>query len=109
VTDDELTDRWEAGQVFDGGVTHEQHVRIAWILHRRHGAADAKARLLTGTRRACERHGCTEKFDAGLTERWSDAVAGAMQEHGPGASASAFLLAHPHLARGDLFGGAGRS
>lgn len=36
--------------------------------------AEAKERLLNGTRSACARHGCPEKFDASMTARWSDAV-----------------------------------
>lgn len=104
VTDDELTNLWEAGRIFDGGITHEQHLRIAWILHKRHGAAKAKARLLSGTKHACERHGCPEKFDPELTDRWADAVADGIARTGPEASASAFFAAHPHLLQGDLLG-----
>ena len=32
MTDDELTDAWEAGAVFPGGVSHLEHLRIAWVL-----------------------------------------------------------------------------
>jgi hypothetical protein len=104
VTDDELTDRWEAGHVFAGGITHEQHLRIAWVLHRRHGPREAKERLLVGTRQACQRHGCPEKFDPALTERWSDEVAAKIHANGFEASADAFLRMHPSLRRGSLLG-----
>jgi hypothetical protein len=104
VTDEELADLWEGGEIFDGGVSHEQHLRIAWVLHRRHGPIQAKERLVNGTRSACERHGCPEKFDAGMTARWSNAVADAIKADGTGTSATAFLRAHPYLLRGDLFG-----
>jgi len=60
VTDEELTDLWEGGGMFGDGISHEQHLRIAGVLHRRHGAAEAKERLLNGTRSACERYGCPE-------------------------------------------------
>ena len=66
MTDDELTDAWQAGELFAGGISHVQHLRIAWVLHRRHGTArrgPAEALLVSGTRQACEVHGCPEKFD----------------------------------------------
>jgi hypothetical protein len=90
--------------VFAGGVSHEQHLRIAWVLHRRHGATEAKARLVAGTEWGCQRHGCPEKFDAKLTEPWSDAVTEAIEKDRPAASAGAFLQEHPVLMRGSLFG-----
>lgn len=104
MTDEELTDLWKAGEIFGGGISHEQHLRIAWVLHRRHGAAEAKERLMNGTKSACERHGCPEKFDPAMTARWSDAVAAAIAADGAGPSAAAFLRGQPQLLRADLFG-----
>lgn len=103
MTDDELTDAWEAGAVFAGGVGHLDHLRIAWVLHRRHPPEEARRRLLSGTQRACEAHGCPEKFDAALTERWAQAIAGAAACDGLGPTAEHFIAAHPELQRGDLF------
>jgi hypothetical protein len=104
MTDDELTDTWEAGTAFRGGISHLQHIRIAWILHRRHGHEEARARLLSGTKRACEVHGSPDKFDADLTERWARAIAETIDRDGPGATADEYLAAHPDLRRGDLLG-----
>jgi len=103
VTDDELTDAWETGAVFPDGVGHSEQLRIAWILHRRHGSDEARRRLLRGTKRACELHGCPEKFDAALTERWAGAIAKAAERDGLGHTSADFLEAHPELRRGDLF------
>ena len=102
MTDDELTDAWETGALFPGGVSHVQHLHIAWVLHQRHGPDQAKRRLIDGTKRACDVHGCPEKFDAALTERWADALATAIKHGGLKANADAFLAAHPALQRGDL-------
>ena len=104
MTDDELTDAWEAGTVFPGGISHLQHLRIAWILHTRHGPQRARARLLKGTKRACALHGSPERFDAALTERWAQAVAEAIDRDDPNTTADEFLGAHPELLRGDHFG-----
>lgn len=35
--------------VLPGGITHVHHLRIAWVLHRRHGAEQAHRRLIAGT------------------------------------------------------------
>jgi hypothetical protein len=104
MTDEQLTDAWEAGTVFDDGVSHGRHVRIAWVLHRRYGAEEARKRLLEGTERSCEAHGCPEKFDAALTARWARAIAEAIAHDGPGPSAAAFLEFHPELGRSGLLG-----
>jgi len=104
MTDDELTDAWEAGAVFEDGVSHWDHLPIAWVLHRRHGPDEAAWRLLSGTKRACEVHGCPEKFDARLTARWAQAIAEAAQRDGLGASPDHVFDSHPELRRGDLFG-----
>lgn len=103
MTDEELADQWEAGTRFPAGICHLEHLRIAWVLHRRHGREEALVRLLDGTRRACDVHGCPEKFDAELTRRWARAVATAIESDGGGSSASDFIAAHPELRRGDLF------
>ena len=104
MTDDELTNAWQAGKVFSGGISHEQHLRIAWVLHRRHGPDRAEDLLVSGTRLACDVHGCPEKFDEALTRRWARAVAEAVARDGLGPSARVFLDAHQELRQGDLLG-----
>jgi hypothetical protein len=99
-----VTDAWESGRVFPGGVNHLQHLRIAWVFHRRHGPEEARRRLLSGTKRACDVHGSPEKFDAALTERWARAVAEAAERDGLDPTAERFIATHPELRRGDLFG-----
>jgi len=75
MTDDELADAWEAGTRFPGGISDLDHVRIAWVLHRRHDPQEATARLLRVTQQACVAHGCPEKSDPALTARWARAIA----------------------------------
>ena len=104
MTDDELTDLWETGTVFPGGISHLNHLRIAWVLHARHGSEAALVHLLEGTRRACELHGCPEKFDAALTKRWAHAIASAIERDGRCDSADEFIAAHPDLRKGTFLG-----
>ncbi len=103
MTDDHLTDAWEAGAVFAGGVSHWDHLRIAWVLCRRHPPDEAARRLLHGTKRSCEVHGCPEKFDAALTARWAQAIAAAARRDRLAPTPEHFFDCHPELRRGDLF------
>jgi hypothetical protein len=103
MTDEELTNSWLAGERFAAGITHDQHLRIAWVLMRRHGALDAEEHLVAGTRRACEVHGVPEKFDEAVTRRWARVIAELVERDGPGDSAGAFIAAHPQLGQGDRF------
>jgi hypothetical protein len=66
ISDDELTDRWEGQELGGNGVSHIDHVRVGWVLHRRHGAAQAEERLVEGTRKGCDHYGVPEKFDEHL-------------------------------------------
>ena len=101
LSDDELADRWETLTLGGTGVSHLEHVRVAWVLVGRHGAAEAEQRLVDGTRRGCDHYGCPEKFDEALTRRWAQAVAAAWRSDEP---FDAFLERRPELRNGRLFG-----
>lgn len=101
LSDDDLADRWERQELGGSGVSHLAHVRVAWVLVGRHGAAEAEQRLVDGTRRGCDHYGCPEKFDEALTRRWARAIA---VEYAPGETFAAFLERNPELADGRRFG-----
>lgn len=103
-SDDELADRWERQQLGGSGISHLDHVRIAWVLHRRHGADEAEERLVEGTRKGCDHYGVPEKFDADLTRRWAQAVSAAAASSPDGETFDRFLERNPELGRGDLLG-----
>jgi hypothetical protein len=104
LSDDELTDRWEASTLGGTGISHLDHVRIAWVLVQRYGREEAEERLVDGTRRNSETYGVAERFDEELTQRWAKAVADAVETNPGGGDFEAFLDANPELARGDLLG-----
>jgi hypothetical protein len=101
VTNDELTDAWEACAL-GRGITHEEHLRIAWTLLRRHGRDEGERRIVDGTRRNCVDLGLLERFDEALSERWAHALGDAVGD-GDG-TFEGFLDAHPQLTRSDLLG-----
>jgi hypothetical protein len=74
LSDDELADRWESQALGGSGVVHIDHVRVAWVLHRRHRGVEAEERLVRGTRKGCHHYGVPEKFDEPLTRRWARAI-----------------------------------
>jgi hypothetical protein len=88
---------------FVGGVSHDQHLRLAWVLICRHGTDEAEQHLVAGTRRACEVRGAPEKFDEPLTRRWARALADLIDRDGLGLSAEAFVASHPELGQRDRF------
>lgn len=103
LTDGELTELWEAGTVFENGIAHSDHLRIAWTLLRRCPREQAVARLQEGTKRACEAHGCPEKYSEELTARWSVTIAAALDEVPAPGSLDELLERHPELRRGGHF------
>lgn len=103
LSDDELVDLWEAQALGGTGVSHLDHVRIAWVLVRRVGAAEAEERLVIGTMRGCNHYGVPERFDEALTRRWAKAIAAATAVSDAEAFED-FVEAFPDLRRGDLYG-----
>jgi hypothetical protein len=101
MTDDELTDAWESAQL-GRAVTDVEHLRIAWVLIRRHGAADGVTRIALGTLRNCVAMDAADRFDPDLTARWSEAI-GAAMESSEAATADEFLRRHPELLDSRLF------
>ena len=104
LSDDELTDRWERQELGGSGVSHIDHVRVAWVLHRRHGASEAEERLVEGTRKGCEHYGVSENFDEHLTRRWARAISHAAAEAPGIGTFDDFIARNPQLRRGDLLG-----
>jgi hypothetical protein len=102
VTDDELTDAWEACQL-GRAVSHAEHVRVSWVLVSRHGRTVGSSRIAVGTLKNCVAMNAAERFDPELTARWSEAIATAV-EAGEAPTAERFLEQHPEFLDSRLFG-----
>jgi hypothetical protein len=103
LSDDELADRWESQALGGSGVAHIDHVRVAWVLHGRHGALEAEERLVEGTRKGCDHYDVPEKFDERLMRRWARAISDAIADAPETESFQDFIARNPQLRRGDLF------
>jgi hypothetical protein len=100
--EERLTDEW-LKCALGRAISHEEHLRIAFVLIRRHGRAEGSRLIGEGTRRNCEALDAAERYDAALTRRWSEAIADAMDES-DAVDADEFLLKHPRFRQSDLFG-----
>ncbi len=101
-TDEQLTDAWEECAL-GRAISHEEHLRISFVLLRRHGSEEGVRRIVVATRRNCEALGAAERYDEALTRRWAEALAQAL-ESSNAASADELLAEHPDFRRSDLFG-----
>ena len=103
--DERLTDAWLACAL-GRGISHEEHLRIAVVLLRRHHRPEALQLLDDGTRRNCAALGVPERYDAALTRRWGQALADAAAATDP-ADADDLFRRRPELLRSDLLGAPG--
>jgi hypothetical protein len=78
------------------------HVRVAWVLVRRHGARAAEERVVEGTREGCDHYGVPDEFDEQLTRDWARAVSDAASDSPAGETFDDFMGRNPALERGDL-------
>jgi hypothetical protein len=102
LSDEALVEAWEACSL-GRAITHEEHVRIARVLVRQHGAAEAERRLVDGTRRNCEAMDAADRFDEDLTRRWTRRIADAVQDS-DAETFDGFIALHPELLMSDLLG-----
>jgi hypothetical protein len=102
VTDDELTDAWEA--VMGRAITHEEHLRIAYTLVRRYGRKEARRRLLVGTRLNCEAMDAADRFDPELTVRWANHIAACVEVEVEGVPFDDVIARNPDLRNSGLLG-----
>ena len=100
--DERLADAWSACEL-GRAITHEEHVRIAVVLLRRHGREEGIRLIDEGTLRNSEALGAADKYDGELTRRWSEALADAVETTGAH-DADELIGAHPEFLSSGLFG-----
>lgn len=72
--DEELLARFESASLPGDGFRHGDHVRLAWLLHRRHPPIEALSRLDAGLRRLAAAHGAPGHYHETITWAWSALV-----------------------------------
>jgi hypothetical protein len=119
VTDDEFLRAFFSLDLPTSAFHHRDHLRLTWLVVRRHGAAAARDLVSAGIRRFAEAHGHGGRYHETLTAFWVRLVAHAAGDSADVKDFDAFLRAYPllldrhlplrHWSRDVLFGAAARS
>ena len=96
MTDDELVNGFETGELPAGRFGHREHLRLAWCYLARFGREETERRLLAGLRALAARAGTPDKFDAALTSAWVGVLADAARQLGA-PTFDGLLSARPEL------------
>jgi hypothetical protein len=97
MSDDAFMQAFEACQLDPARFHHADHIRLAWLCVRRHGAAKAESLLLDGIRKFAQRAGAPQKFHHTVTVAWTRLVAAACCESNSCDSFHEWIKVHPKL------------
>jgi hypothetical protein len=97
VTDDEFLHAFFSLDLPSSGFHHRDHLRLTWLVVRRHGAVAAPAGVAAGIRRFAEAHGHGDRYHETLTAFWVRVVAHAIGDRPEIDDFDMFLRAYPLL------------
>ena len=97
MNDDEFAQAFLTGSLPPGQFHHRDHLRLAWVLIRRHGLTHASAMIGSGIRHYAAAHGHTGLYHETLTQFWIGLVGHLVQERPEITDFEAFLVAFPHV------------
>lgn len=97
MTDDEFLHGFFDGTLPHAAFHHREHLRLAWLVVRRHGAAAAPDIVGSGIRRFAERHGHGGRYHDTMTRFWVGVVAHAAERRPAAAELDDLLEACPLL------------
>lgn len=101
MNDDELIAGFESAMIPAADFNHRAHVRTAYLVIRRYGAAEALPRFRAGLQALNALHGAPDELERGyhetITVAFLTLIAAMIDAHGPGTDSQAFCEAHPHL------------
>ena len=99
--DETFLARFEDCTLAPEAMTHEAHVRLAWLYLRRESFPEALARVRAGLQAFNRVHGVPDAPDRGyhetLTVAWMRLVGATIRAHGAGEGWEEFRAGHPHL------------
>jgi len=119
MTDDEFLRAFFSLSLPSGEFHHRDHLRLTWLVVRRHGAVDAFRRVSDGIRRFAEAHGQGDRYHETLTTFWVRLIAHAAGDGTEIDEFEVFVRAYPllldrhlplrHWSREVLYGAAARA
>jgi hypothetical protein len=97
MTDDDFVAAFQTGRLSPASFHHRDHLRLAWCLIRRSGAAAATTMITVGIRRFATQHGQADKYHETLTRFWVRIVSHLIDTRPDIAAFERFLEAYPQL------------
>ena len=97
MNDDDFVQAFLAGSLPPTQFHHRNHLRLAWVLIRRHGTVRARAMIAPGIRHYAAAHGHAARYHETLTQFWVGLVGYLVQVRPEIADFDAFLAAFPHV------------
>lgn len=97
MTDAELLHRFRTSSFLPGTLTHEGHVRLAWLLLRERPLPEALAELTVGLRAFAKSVGKEEIYHETVTCGLLLAIHARIARDGPGEGSAEFFAAYPEL------------
>ena len=95
--DDEFLHAFFSAELPNSDFHHRDHLRLTWLLVRRHGRAEAETRVAEGIQHFAAVHGHAARYHDTMTRFWVRLVAHAVV-HRPGIEDfEAFLATYPML------------
>jgi hypothetical protein len=81
----------------DGAFGHRQHIHLAWLAVRRHGTAEAGARIGGWIRHIAAYERAPRKYNATITRAWTEIVGQHVAGEPADADFEGFVERHPRL------------
>ena len=95
--DDEFLHAFFAADLANSDFHHRDHLRLAWLLVRRDGLAEAEVRVTAGIQHFAAVHGHASRYHDTMTRFWVRLVAHAVADRREIVEFDAFLAAYPML------------
>ncbi len=95
--DDAFIQAFLAGALPPSQFHHRDHLRLAWVLVRRDGAAQAAATIASSIRRYATAHGHAGRYHETITRFWVGLIGHLVQARPEIADFDGFLAAFPHI------------
>ena len=97
VSDDEFLHAFFSAELANSDFHHRDHLRLAWLVVRRHGLVEAETRVAAGIQHFAGMHGHAQRYHDTMTRFWVRLVAHAVATRPEIDDFAGFLDAFPML------------
>ena len=97
LSDDDFLRAFFSAELPSSSFHHRDHLRLAWLMVRRHGPAKAEAKVAEGIQHFAAVNGHAARYHDTMTRFWVRVVAHAVEQRPELEDFDAFLAAYPML------------